>query len=326
MQLSSEKRNFLPKFIIGGGMKCGTTTLHWLLNQHKDIFIPGSAEEEPHFFTIDDIEQNPDFFLKSKKGWHCFDYEKNFNEYLEWYLNFFKAAKKGQIIGEDCVSYLPSKKAPVRILSLIPDIKLIFILRDPVQRTYSQYWHWVKTNRATDTFENTLQFSTGHLIQRSLYREHVERYLKYFGHEQIKFIIFESFVNNIQETIDEVCEFLEIEKNINVNSLNTHINKDLIPHNIELQLLFNKLFKTKYSGRKYQCNHLPNATLDNYPNFPPLTLRMFQKINLTQKKNYPHMREDTRKFLEHFFTMENRGLSDLIKTPVEKFWTYMQEY
>jgi hypothetical protein len=187
MQFSSEKRNALPKFIIGGGMKCGTTTLHWLLNQHKDIFIPGSAEEEPHFFTIDDIEQNPDFFLKSKKGWHCFDYEKNFNEYLEWYLNFFKAAKTGQIIGEDCVSYLSSKKAPVRILSLIPDIKLIFILRDPVQRTYSQYWHWVKTNRATDTFENTLQFSTGHLIQRSLYREHVERYLKYFRHEQIKF-------------------------------------------------------------------------------------------------------------------------------------------
>jgi len=321
MKLLLEKRNLLPNFIIVGGMKCGTTTLHWLLNQHKDVFIPGSAEEEPHFFTIDDIEQNPDFFLKSKKGWECLDFEKNFNQYLKWYLNFFKAAKNGQIIGEDCVSYLSSKKAAARISSIIPNVKLIFILRNPVERTYSQYWHWVKTNRATDTFENTLQFSPGHLIQRSLYREHIELFLRHFKQKQMKFIIFESFVNDIQNTLNEVCEFLEID-NINVN-LNTHINKPLIPRNIALQLFFNKLFKTRYSGRKYQCYHLPNAKPDNYPGYPSLILRTFQKINLTQRKEYPPMREDTRSFLEDFFKMENRGLSDLIKIPVEEFWTYM---
>jgi hypothetical protein len=322
-KLSSEERSKLPSFIIGGGMKCGTTTLHWILNQHKNVFIPGSAEEEPHFFSIDDIEQNPDFFLKSQRGWDCLDFDKNLGKYLKWYLTFFESAQENQLIGEDCVSYLSSKKAPERIASLLPDVKLIFMLRDPVERTYSQYWHWVKTNRAIYDFENTLQFSPGHLIQRSFYREHIKNYLGYFERKQIKFIMFESFVNDMQNTIDEVCRFLGLDGNLDIGLLNTHVNKASVPRSITAQLLFNKVIKTKYSGRKYQCYHLPNASPDNYRVFPPLMLRMFQKVNLTQEKRYPPMKTETRKFLQCLFEKENRGLSDLIEIPVEKFWTYM---
>jgi len=324
LEVSLKERFYLPHFIIGGGMKCGTTTLHWILNQHKQIFIPPSIDE-PHFFSIDDIEQNPDFFLKTSQGWFCLDFDKHFEEYLQWYLSFFEDAHKNQFIGEDCVSYLSSTKAPARIASILPDVRLIFMLRDPVARTYSQYWHWVKTNRAIYNFENTLQFSPGHLIQRSLYRQHVERFLKYFPRKQIKFIIFESFINNVQNTVNEICEFLELDTNIDIRSLNTHVNKALVPRSIKIQLLFNNFFKTKISGRKYQSYHLPNADINNHPRFLSWISKMFHQLNLTPEKQYPPMNPETRKFLECLFAKENRGLSELVEIPLDKFWPYMRE-
>ncbi len=312
----------LPNFIIGGGMKCGTTSLHWILNQHPQIFIP---DDEPHFFTIDDIEQNPEFFLKNKQEWPCWNFDRNFQRYLPWYANFFHQAQENQLIGEDCVSYLSSTKAPERIAKLLPDVKLIFILRDPVARTYSQYWHWVKTNRAIYSFEDTLQFSPGHLIQRSFYREHLETYLRFFSREQIKIIVFEAFVSNVQNTVNEVCDFLGLEPSIDVNQINTHINKALVPRNLELQLLFNSIFKTNICGRKYMSYHLPNCNLKNHPHLLSFINSCFQNVNLTQRKQYPPMKADTRKFLERLFAKENKGLSALMGISLENFWSYMQD-
>ena len=313
----------LPDFIIAGGMKCGTSTLHWLLNQHQEVFIPGSAEEEPHFFSIDDMEQNPDFFLKTKHEWPCWDYETEFELYLSWYLSFFKDAKPKQLIGEDCVSYLYSKKAPKRIKELLPEVKLIFLLRDPVERTYSQYWHWVKTNRAIYSFEDTLQFAPGHLLDRSRYYEHLLRFAQQFDQKQIKVILFEDFICNMQQVLNSLCDFLNISKTIDIKMHSTHINKATVPRSIPLQLFFNRIFHTRYSGRKYQCYHLPGAKPENSPGFPPKILTLSQRLNLTQKHRYPKMNADTRSFLEALFRKENRKLSSLVDINVTKFWPYM---
>lgn len=324
MQTDSIKNytTFLPKFIIGGGMKCGTTSLHSILNHHPKIFIP---QEEPHFFTIDDFEQNSDFFLRLSDGWHFWDFDKNLTEYFPWYVNFFKPAHPDQIIGEDCVSYLSSSKAPARIASILPDVKLIFLLRDPVQRTYSQYWHWVKTNRAIYSFEETLQFSSGHLLQRSLYKKHIEEYLKYFNFSQIKVVIFEDFIQNTQLIVDEVCKFIGLQEGIKIVKLKTHTNQALVPRNYLLQLFVNTVLKTKISGRKYLSYHLPNSNQKLQPKFLSSVNLVLQKINLTQKKSYPSMNTDTRFFLEQYFSKENQGLSDLIKIPVENYWKYMSK-
>jgi hypothetical protein len=311
---------YLPKFIIGGGMKCGTTSLHFILNHHPKIFIP---QEEPHFFTIDDFEQNPDFFLRLSDGWHFWDFDKNLTECFPWYVNFFKPAHPDQIIGEDCVSYLSSSKAPARIASILPDVKLIFLLRDPVQRTYSQYWHWVKTNRAIYSFEETLQFSPGHLLQRSLYKNHMEEYLKYFSSSQIKVVIFEDFIQNTQLVIDEVCKFIGLQESIKIDKLKTHTNQALVPRNYLLQLFVNTVLKTRISGRKYLSYHLPNSNQRLHPKTLSNVNLILQKVNFTQKKPYPSMNTDTRYFLEQYFSKENQGLSDLIKIPVEDHWKYM---
>lgn len=128
----------LPDFIIAGAMKAGTTSLHHILKHHKHVFLP---EDEIFFFDLDDIQQHPDFFMDARGKWIFHDYERHYQDYLEWYSSFFESADDGQVIGDDSTTYMASRKAPQRIARLLPDVKLIFMLRDPVVRAYSHYWH-----------------------------------------------------------------------------------------------------------------------------------------------------------------------------------------
>ena len=122
----------LPDLILVGAPKCGTTSLHAMLALHPDVFIP---EYEVFFFDVDDVMIHPDFFFhRSGSSFH--DYEGEFEEYLAWYRSLFTSAEPGQIIGEDTTTYLCSHYAPTRIAELLPDVKLIALLRDPVDRAY----------------------------------------------------------------------------------------------------------------------------------------------------------------------------------------------
>jgi hypothetical protein len=116
----------VPNFIIIGAMKSGTTSIHHILASRDDVFLP---EKEVYFFDVDDIEQHGDFFIKTKNGWTFHDFEADFDTYFEWYQKYFARAEPGQMIGEDTTTYLASKKAPVRIAKLLPNVKLIAVLR-----------------------------------------------------------------------------------------------------------------------------------------------------------------------------------------------------
>jgi hypothetical protein len=201
--LKNNKKHQFPDFIIVGAMKSGTTSLHNILASHPDIYIP---QREIHFFDIDDITQHPDFFFFSDGKWYYPDLEKNSEKYLEWYGSFFSNAKVTQKIGEDSTTYLASNKAPARIVNLLPKVKIIIMLRDPASRTYSHYWHLVRTGRGIHTFEDSLRIMPGTLIQRSLYKDQIQRYLGYFPQENIHFILFEEFIQEINGCVYDTCK------------------------------------------------------------------------------------------------------------------------
>lgn len=312
----------LPDFIIVGAMKSGTTSLHYMLDQHKDIFIPN---REIMFFDIDDIEQNFDFFVQTSNKWLFFDYKKNFDEYLVWYKSFFKEAKNGQVIGEDSTTYMASQKAPSRIADLLPEVKLIFMLRDSVLRTYSNYWHLVRTGHAIYNFEKTMQYMPGTLIQRSLYKKHIQRYKKYFPDKNMKFIIFKDFIKNNQRNIDDICKFIGLETSVDVRKINTHKNPTKVPINIRLQIVYNHLLRTQRLVTQEFGSHLPNLPQNEPKRFWRKMDKLVYKLNFTDKKSYPPMNYKTRKFLEKLFAKENRGLSKLIGKNLKKYWTYMED-
>ncbi len=312
----------LPDFIICGAMKAGTTSLNYILNFHESIFI---LPREIFFFDIDDIQQHPDFFVQVPgNGWTFHDYERDFDEYVGRYRSLFEDARDGQLIGEDSTTYLASKKAPVRIAELLPNVKLIFLLRDPVTRAYSHYWHDVRTGRAIYNFEKTIQYMQGVVLQRGCYKRQIERYRKYFPADNIKIIIFEEFINNIQAQVDDVCEFIGLDDAVDITQINTHRNIATFPRFRRLQLLHNKIFR-RLASQQY-LNRQPGMAFKGHGKLLGAMDKVVKRVNLTRNSRYPAMTSETREFLQKFFARENRGISDLIGKDIRQYWDYMPEW
>lgn len=316
----TETTGRLPDFIIGGAMKSGTTTLHHLLADHPQVYIP---KPEIHFFCLDDAVEMPDLFYRFHRHWSLHDYEAHFEDYLTWYRQFFAPAQANQLAGEDSTVYLASEKAPTRIATLLPQIKLIFLIRDPVYRTYSHYWHQVRMGRAFYSFEQTLRHAPGTLLTRSYYFAQLTRYFKLFPPEQIRVLVFEDFIKHQQETLDSLCHWLGLPpRPLNVD--NAHRNTAQTPRFVPLQLLQNRLLST-FAPDTYvlKLPHMPDYSPGRITQSLQLLHRGLRHLNSSSRR-YPPMRRDTRAFLERLLAKENAGLSDLLGLDLRAFWPYMQ--
>jgi len=312
----------LPQFIIVGAMKSATTSLHFMLNEHPSIFLP---RREIFFFNIDDIFMHAGFFREEKDHWWTWDYEKHFDDYLQWYGDFFTEATEGQVIGEDSTSYLPSKRVAERIHQLLPDCKIVIMLRDPVKRAYSNYWHLVRTGRAGHSFEDTIQFRQNNLIMRGFYEEQVKRYFDIFPREQVRIILFEDFTKNSQQHVDDMQDWLGVERLLDVVKLEEqHSNPAQTPRSIYLQLLHNRCFADMAAVRHHQ-RHLPGAERPKHKGLRQRWDRFFKEMNLTTKKKYPPMKKHTQAMLQSVYAMENRGLSELIGIDLKTYWPWMDQ-
>jgi hypothetical protein len=205
----------LPDFIIGGAMKAGTSSLHHVLGAHDDIYI---APDELFFFDLDEFQQHPGLFLKLQDRWVGHDYRADFDENFDWYVSQFEGAAEGQLLGEDSTSYLSSRKAPRRMRELLPDVKLIFLLRDPVDRLYSHYWYNLLAGWTTEDFRTYLNHIPWKAYEQSCYVAGLKRYYDHFDRQQVHPVIFEEFVESPQKVVDDICQFLELEESLYVST------------------------------------------------------------------------------------------------------------
>jgi len=147
----------LPNFFIVGAAKAGTTSLYNYLKQHPDIYM--SPIKEPNYFAKD-IDIN--LFRKDYKKTALIDTQKYFSKpkleelhlafitELEDYIKLFQKVSNEKVIGETSVSYLYSKVAAKEIKKLVPDAKIVIILRDPIERAYSHYLMNLKEGLITE--------------------------------------------------------------------------------------------------------------------------------------------------------------------------------
>lgn len=84
-----------PDFIIGGAMKCGTTTLHHLLNTHHKIFIP---DREIHCFSIDDFLLHAPLLSRKTQKWLWNKYLEDDPNFWNWYSSFLKMLERGNYL------------------------------------------------------------------------------------------------------------------------------------------------------------------------------------------------------------------------------------
>jgi len=150
----------LPTFLVIGAARSGSSSLHDSLRQHPQVFV--SPIKEPHFFSNENKEP-PRGVPGAPRSTRVTDINR--------YMELFEGAKPGMAVGEASVSYLYSEDAPDRIRHYVPDVRLVAILRNPVERAYSafQYLRERGTEPYAD-FSEALEADTGWSAQIPLDR------------------------------------------------------------------------------------------------------------------------------------------------------------
>ena len=149
----------LPDFLGIGTQKGGTTSLHFLLGEDERIGLP--QRKELHYF---DQAQ-----LRSK----------------DYYASLFADLEEKEIIGEITPYYIFHPDAPRRIKEMIPDVKLIALLRDPVERTISQYFHAVRNGYEVFNLADAIMAEEQRLKEGSQYSHQKHSYIARSRHEQL---------------------------------------------------------------------------------------------------------------------------------------------
>lgn len=194
MMLKREKiaKFNLPNLIIMGGMKCGTTSLHYYLDLHPQISMS--------------LEKELDFFIG----------EKNWNRGIEWYKSHFTGSVK--VHGESSPNYTRYPKwsgVPERMYSVVPDAKLIYILRDPIKRIISHYIHSYAKGRENRTINEALaDFENNSYVDGSKYYMQLSQYLNYFPDSSILVITLDELSTVPHATLKKVFRHLDVDENI----------------------------------------------------------------------------------------------------------------
>lgn len=309
----------LPDFFIGGAMKSGTSTLHFLLDRHPDVFMP---RQELHFFSMDDIVQHPELVGRTPAGWARPDYERDFDANLAWYASAFAAARPEQLVGEHSTAYLASPRVAPRIARLLPRARMIFLLRDPVRRAVSHYWHMVRSGRAIHGFETTLRYAPHTILTRGFYRDGLEGFFRLFPRDQILVLIFEEFVADVPAALRKVEAFLGLGSPLDVSGLRLHQHRGDAPLWPRLRLLQNRLLRgatIRPVAGPLQGGPVPGR-------LHALVMRLEAALRAANPpaRRYPEPRPETVAFLQDVFARENAGLAGLIGVDLARYWPYME--
>ena len=310
--------NKLPDFIIGGAMKCGTTTLHTILNSHPKVFIP---DEEIYFFDIDNILQHGDFnfYDKSRKAWIFQAMERDASKMWSWYLSKFNGYET-MLRGEDSTTYLASPIAAERIAIQNKPIKLIFMLRQPTQRAYSHYCHLLSRGRATYSFEDTIRFDPQSILSRGLYKEQLEFWYNALPREQIKVILFEDFLANKQAVLKDICQYLQINFDaLDREIIDTHYNKAKVSKWIDLKMKYNQWFRESANSHYFENLPFHSGDSKKLPFVFRLTNRIDRIVN-PQLEKLSRMDASTQAFLNQFYEKEMYGIDELVMQPIYDKW------
>lgn len=178
------------RFFIVGAQRSGTTYLYQLCAGHPQIEMAQPVSPEPKFFLADQL------------------YERSISFYES---NFFSENSDAYVFGEKSTSYYESEKAARRIASHYPSAKIVFILRDPIQRAISNYWFSVKHGfeilPMSEAFLNEekrwrnydpqkVSVSPFAYLRRGRYMDYIELYEGFFPRQQIHIIIYEQLIKS----------------------------------------------------------------------------------------------------------------------------------
>jgi hypothetical protein len=195
----------LPNLVVIGAMKCGTSALHRYLDLHPEISM--SDPKELNFF----------YGLDERPGaWH----PGNWHRGPGWYASHWSAATP--VRGESSPGYTSPSHTGVaqRMAALIPGAKLIYLVRDPIDRALSQYRHHVAEGTEGRSPEDALLDPRSQYVLRGRYFERLAPFLEYFPRARIAIVSREELLTERRCTLQSLFDFLEVDPHFWSDHLN----------------------------------------------------------------------------------------------------------
>ena len=290
-----DKNINLPNLLIVGAAKCGTTSLHNYLKQHPDIFM--SKQKEPHFLINSDIGE---------------DRIHKAITVLEDYEDMFKTDSIYKYKGESSVMYLAFPEFSIKNIKkyLDPNVKIIIMLRNPVERAFAGYLHNLRYNPSENlSFEEAFEKSEARYYkERDItpdtrylhvgnYFSQVESFISMFN-DNVLVIMYEDYVNDIDLCLANVFDFLDIDK-ISVDTSRRH----MVGGWVFKRKFLRNLLIPKNNFKSLIKNLLPNKKIRK---------AIKQKImNMSTVEN-PSISEDMHKKLTEYYRKDIDNLSKLL--------------
>jgi hypothetical protein len=264
-----------PDFIIIGAAKAATTWLSTALQQQPNAFMPAA---ELHFFN------------------------RNFGKGLPWYENQFAAARPGQLVGEKSATYLADAEVPARLHRVLPQVRLVVQLRDPVERAYSDYCMLLRRDVVGDDIARYLdpdRVPLRRFLDDGLYASHLACYLKLFPREQIKVVLYDDIERDAVAVFDEVAAFIGLVAPVRPQVLSQRVNEKEVPM---LPLPLRRLLAPLKGAVRPWREQL-----------------LFRRVRalLARPVCYPHLDEGLRRRLRAFYADDLRTLEGMLGRSLE---------
>jgi hypothetical protein len=209
----SRKSRPNPQLIVGGAAKSGTTALYYYLRQHPGYCLP--EKKELHFFSRPWLEGKlagpGDRFVLAEVP-----------KTLDEYLSFFSHCNVNQVAVDNSPSYLFHHQAAEAMKGNLGEVGIVFILRNPAEKAFSQYLHLVGAGRETLSFEEALSresereadgFADMWLYRASgCYAIALEHYEQVFGRDHLQIFYHDEFLGDPVRVLREICAFAGVDQ------------------------------------------------------------------------------------------------------------------
>ncbi len=182
----------LPTFLVIGAMKAGTTSLHSYLAAHPDVFV--AAPKELNYFVAG----------------------KNWERGRSWYEERFAPGEAATARGEASPDYTKADVfpgVPARVAALVPDARLVYLVRHPIERMRSMYLHEVAAGRETLPIGDALR-ADPHYLNTSRYAWQLDHYLEHFAADQILVVTSDDLRHRRHDTLARVAGFLGVDASV----------------------------------------------------------------------------------------------------------------
>ncbi|NEO31535.1 MAG: sulfotransferase [Symploca sp. SIO3C6] len=288
-----EQSTKLPTFLIIGVQKAGTTSIYNYLKQHPQVYM--SPVKETNFLERDWENLAPEVI------------NKNGIDTLEKYSQLFAGVKDEVAIGEASPNYLfHYESASARILRYLPDAKLIAILRNPIERAYSDYLMHIRDaigagKSRTLSEQIKSRSNASFTLRKGLYYEQLKYFFDAFGKEQVKVYLYDDFSKKPLDTIQDLYKFIGVD-----DTFNPDMSKKSQVAQVPRVQFLNTLLRKQNPLRKFTASVLKNII--------PLQVRQNIRSSLIDMNSTgkPSLSTEERQELVKFYREDILKLQDLI--------------